>query len=264
MLRNDIANLFLRSPESTARYVLRIDDLCSTVAAEPWRQFIELIEEFQLDPILAIVPDNGDPELNQSSPDPGFWAQMRELQSTGATIALHGNRHICDSVGRSMVTLSRGSEFAGVPETTQRAWIGEGIRILRGHGLHPRLWVAPRHGFDAATLRALEAEGIEMLSDGFARRPFLRAGFTWIPQQLWTPCVRRNGLWTICVHPNTAGEADIEALRAFLGAHAAQFTSVDRALAAFPPRALTLAQRTEAQLALWRVQMRNLKKGTGR
>jgi len=244
-----------------AQYLLRVDDLCPTVAARRWRRFVEFIREFELKPILAIVPDNLDPALEQSPPDPAFWEQMRALESCGASIALHGYRHVCASAGRSLVPLSRRSEFAGVPEATQRAWIGEGLRILRGHGLEPRLWAAPRHGFDAATLRALQAEDIMTLSDGFARRPFLRAGVAWIPQQLWAPCEKQQGLWTICIHPNTAGEQDIEDLQCFLRDRAAQFISIDRALADFQPRLLGTAERAFAQLALWRVQARNLRKG---
>lgn len=241
---------------SSSRYLLRIDDLCPTVAAHRWRQIAELIDEFAVQPILAIVPDNYDAELLQSPPDPGFWAEMRELESSGATIALHGYRHLCASGGHSMVSLAHHSEFAGVPEDTQRAWIGKGLRILRGHGLSPRVWVAPRHGFDRSTLRALRSEGIETLCDGFARRPFIRTGFTWIPQQLWAPCAKREGLWTICFHPNTAGEEDVENLRAFLRDHAAQFTSADGALAVFPPRPLHFTERAQAQFALWRIEFR--------
>jgi predicted deacetylase len=263
MVRSDTANSPTRSVTS-AQYLLRVDDLCPTVASEPWRQFVELIEEFQLDPILAIVPNNCDAALDQSPPDPGFWAQMRELQSSGATIALHGYTHVCACVGRSLIPLARRSEFAGVSQQLQREWISEGVRILRAQALDPRLWVAPRHGFDASTLRALKAEGIEILSDGFARRPFLRAGFAWIPQQIWAPCEKSEGLWTICVHPNTARAADIEALRNFVREHGTQFTSVDHALAAFSPGALTLAERADAQTALWRVQIRQLKKGIRR
>jgi len=58
---------------SPAQYLLRIDDLCPTVSAERWQQFQSLIEEFRLRPILAVVPDNQDPELKVSPPDPAFW-----------------------------------------------------------------------------------------------------------------------------------------------------------------------------------------------
>ena len=155
----------------------------------------------------------------------------------------------------ALLGLSRTSEFAGVPAETQRAWIHEGLEILRGQGLNPKIWVAPRHGFDGHTLEALCAEGITVLSDGFARVPFLRGGLTWIPQQLWGPVDKSRGLWTICVHPNTVSDAEIAALRAFLTVHSDQFTSVYRVLFRSQPTTLTPAERIYAEAALWRLKI---------
>jgi predicted deacetylase len=243
-----------------AQYLLRFDDLCPTVDRERWRQFADLLAEFEVCPILAVVPENCDPGLQRSSPDPEFWAAMRRMELGGATIALHGYRHICASPGRSLLRLARTSEFAGVDAPAQRAWIHEGLQILRGYGLNPQMWVAPRHGFDTHTLRALKAEGIENLSDGFSRKPYLREGITWIPQQLWSPVEKSRGLWTICIHPNTAGPGDIDALRSFVRAHRAQFTSVDRVLAEFPARALTIGEALYATVALARIRVRQWRK----
>ena len=237
-----------------AQYLLRIDDLCPTVSHERWRALRSLISEFAIRPILAVVPFNCDPELDHSPHDPAFWDQMRFLESAGAKIGLHGYRHLCASHGRSLFPLHRTSEFAGVAAATQRMWIREGLSILRGHGLNPEIWVAPRHGFDGRTLDALLAEKIHLLSDGFARAPFLHGGVTWIPQQLWGPLKKSEGLWSICMHPNTAREEDIHHLRAFLRTNAAQFTSVDRVLAEIPPTTLTLAERIYSGIALSRVK----------
>ena len=240
---------------SPAQYLLRIDDLCPTVSAERWQKFQSLIEEFRLRPILAVVPDNRDPELQVSPPDPAFWDCMRALEAAGAAIGLHGYQHLCATRGRSLVNLHRISEFAGAPAATQRAWISDGLRILRGHGLNPNIWIAPRHGFDRNTLAALREERILLLSDGFARVPFLQGGSTWIPQQLWAPVEKERGLWTICVHPNTARDAEIAALRGFLTIHAAQFTSLDRVTFRFDPATLTLAERIQAVCALRRLKI---------
>ncbi len=237
-----------------AQYLLRFDDLCPTVSRERWRRFRSLIEEFRLQPILAVVPQNRDPALQVSSPNPSFWHQMRTLESAGAAIGLHGYRHLCHSRGRSLLGLHRTSEFAGVAPDTQRAWIHHGLHILRSQGLSPKVWVAPRHGFDAHTLAVLLAEGIHLLSDGFARRPHRRGGIMWIPQQLWGPVEKRKGIWTICIHSNTATDADIERLCGFLAAHAAQFTSLDRVLFRFQPATLTLPERLQAEAALWRLK----------
>jgi predicted deacetylase len=134
------------------------------------------------------------------------------------------------------------------------------MELLRGHGLNPRVWVAPRHGFDRNTLRALRKEGIGVLSDGFARIPFTRNGLIWIPQQLWAPVEKSKGLWTICVHANTARASLIEQLHAFLSCHAGQFTSVDRVLAEYRPAKLDGIERVYEALALWRAQSSHIRK----
>lgn len=131
-----------------AQFLLRFDDLCPTLSVAKWQRLLPLIQRFHLRPILAVVPDNLDPELELSPPDPEFWAQMRALEAAGATIALHGYRHLCQSTGRSLLPLHRRTEFAGVPLAIQRQWIHAGLEILRSQRLNPKIWIAPRHGFD--------------------------------------------------------------------------------------------------------------------
>jgi predicted deacetylase len=240
-----------------AQYLLRLDDLCPTFDRKAWPRFRELVEEFGIRPILAVVPDNQDAELESSRYDAGFWAEMREMEAVGATIAIHGYRHLCAGRGKSLLGLHYKSEFAGVNLETQRRWIRAGRDILRGWGLNPRLWAAPRHGFDWNTLCALRDEGVGYISDGFARVPFVRGGITWIPQQLWAPVHKTKGLWTICIHPGTARTADVDQLRAFLMEHSTQFTSFDRVAAEFAVRALGMGERIYQRLASGRVQMRN-------
>src|SRR5580692_8246554 len=101
-------------PPSPARYLLRLDDLCPTMARERWLRWRALIEEFQIRPILAIVPDNKDPDLRMDAPDPDFWNQMRRMESAGAAIGLHGYRHLCVSRGRGLLPFHQLSEFTGV------------------------------------------------------------------------------------------------------------------------------------------------------
>jgi predicted deacetylase len=247
-----------------AQYLLRFDDLCPTMPQKPWQRFLPLIEEFYLRPILAVVPANADPELAasgmDSGPNPEFWSAMRQLQHAGAEIGLHGYRHLCESNGRTLVGAVRRSEFAGVPETMQRTWIRAGLDILRSHRLNPRIFVAPRHGFDTRTLCALRAEGIKILSDGFARVPFRRGGLIWIPQQLWAPRERSSGFWTICVHPATASDGEVEELGEFIRRHPVQFTTVDRVLEEFPLRQLSIGERLYATNALWRRRISTIRK----
>ena len=217
-----------------------------------WARFEQLIDEFAIKPILAVVPKNADTELVIESRDPYFWSRMRSLESAGAAIALHGFTHVCASRDGSLLPLHRFSEFAGVSEDQQRNWIDRGLAILREEGLTPRLFAAPRHGFDRNTLRVLDAAGIKIISDGFARTPHRREGFFWAPQQLWAPVLKSAGLWTICIHPNTASDALVDQLQKFLRRHDGQFTSLDRVVREFPLRALSFREALNEQAALRR------------
>jgi predicted deacetylase len=239
-----------------AQYLLRFDDLCPTTSRSRWEQYRKLIEEFGVRPILAVVPENRDKGLNGSPPDPEFWHHMRALETAGAAIAVHGYRHLCHSNGKSLLGLHRRTEFAGVAYERQREWIQAGFSILRDQGLNPRLWIAPRHGFDRNTLRVLNDMGVEYISDGFARVPYRRYGVTWIPQQIWSPVIKDKGLWTICIHPYASSSRDVERLQLFLENHGSQVTSFDRAVTDFPARALDVWEQMYQAIALRRVQRR--------
>lgn len=226
-----------------ATYLLRFDDLCPTMAKDQFERFMVIVNRHGIRPILAVVPDNQDPQLMIEKPDPEFWNRMRVLEAAGATIALHGYQHRCTSPGPSLLRMHSRSEFAGIDEETQRAWIRSGQDILRNQGLCPRIFVAPRHGFDNATLRALAEEGLGFLSDGFATRPFTEGEVVWIPQQLWEPVKKSEGLWTICIHSNTVRPEIEENLDLFLHEFAGQFTNFDVVAAEREPRKLNWTER---------------------
>lgn len=242
------------------RYLLRLDDYCPTSRRECWNPLLTRLQEVGIRPIVAVIPSNDDPELKRASADPEFWPRLCALEAAGVTVGLHGYRHSSRSHGRSLVALHRDSEFAGAGYETQLAWIRAGLEILRGEGLHPRLWIAPRHGLDRNTLRVLRQVGLEVLSDGFARTPFRRGSIVWLPQQLWAPVECGPGLWTICLHPDTATDDELETLCAFLHAHRERFISFDRAMAAFPAHTYGLADAFYGRAKLLRIQLSRLRK----
>jgi hypothetical protein len=103
-------------------------------------------------------------------------------------------------------------------------------------------------------------EGISAVSDGFARQPFAWLGATWIPQQLWQPQHRDQGLWTICLHPATATAQSIEQLERFLSEHGHQFTSVKRVLNEWPTPPRSFADRLFHARLLMRIRASRLKR----
>ena len=244
-------------------YLLRFDDLSPTMDRTRWERFVPLLERYDVKPILAVVPENHDPELMVAPEDAGFWSEMRDWQRRGAAIGLHGYRHLCVSEGRGLVPLHRQTEFAGVGEMEQREWIEAGLEILRGHGLEARIWVGPRHGTDAATVRALRAAGIGAISDGLWERPAQWQGATWIPQQLWEPREMGGGVWTICLHAHTATGALVERLEGFLKRHAERFTTVERVLEEWPEGKYGMREWAQQAWRLGKRRVKQMKQGIG-
>ena len=239
-----------------AQYLLRFDDLCPTMPRERWEQFRNLIDEFGVRPILAVVPDNQDSRLERAPADPdsgpncGPWRRPAlpsrfmatgTLQQPGKEPAWNSSKNgICRSRPRDAARMDPGGLQDSARSWTESAPLGRASPRLRPEysprlariwaGVHLRRFcadpVSPRcHDVDSAA--AMGAGG------------------------------EKKGLWTICIHPYAASSNDIERLQSFLQNHASQITSFDRVLKEFPPSSLGVWERMYQALALRRVQRRN-------
>ena len=198
-----------------------MDDIAPGMSRARFWKYIELFGKFHVKPLLAVVPDNRDPALSVDREDPDFWKILRQLvEQEAVELAQHGFRHLYESARYGLLGRRYGfaprSEFAGLPFETQLAKIENGRSIMRAEGLESDAWVAPSHSFDRETLRALASSGFRALSDGIALYPFRRGGLVWVPQQLWKPKRVPLGVWTICLHANTADDDEIDEIRAHL------------------------------------------------
>ena len=59
-----------------AQYLLRFDDLCPTISPARWERCRKLVEEFGVRPILAVIPDNQDSDLQHAPYDPALWGWL--------------------------------------------------------------------------------------------------------------------------------------------------------------------------------------------
>lgn len=191
----------------TASYLVRLDDACPTMNWNNWQAIEVVLDRLAIRPIVGVIPDNLDPMLRYTSPDPSFWNRVRSWQRKGWTVALHGCHHIYHSIpngSKSIIRFGNKSEFVGLSLKDQIYLVDRGYKILKSHGIIPKIFMAPSHSFDALTLRALfEATDIRVITDGISLSPFEDQGFIWIPQQLWHFRPMPLGQWTVCFHPNT-------------------------------------------------------------
>jgi peptidoglycan/xylan/chitin deacetylase (PgdA/CDA1 family) len=211
------------------KYLLRFDDICPAMNWRIWPEIEAVLTEHDLRPMLAVVPDNRDPVLEVDAPAADFWDRVREWQARGWTIALHGYQHRYVTCHRGVVTPKRKSEFAGLPAREQAEKLRRGVEIFEREGVHTRLWIAPSHSFDRVTLSLLPRFGINMISDGYCRYPFVdRANLFWIPQQLSYFRPAPPGVWTVCHHHNHWTAAQVSRFREDIARYRRDITSVER------------------------------------
>lgn len=215
----------------TAKYLLRMDDACPTMDLRKWQMFEELFDVLGIKPLVAVVPDNGDPELQRDPPDPLFWGKVRSWHEKGWTIAMHGYQHTMHHTKSKLVLpFYQRSEFGGLPYEMQAEKIRKSWSLFVAHGVEPTAWIAPAHCFDRLTLAAIRNETpIKIVSDGIACDQYFEDGFFCLPQQLWSLAEKSSGLWTVCLHPNTMTEDQFAAFRTvLLECYISRVTSVDK------------------------------------
>lgn len=192
-----------RVPFFSARYLLRFDDLCPTMDWSIWDPMERFLIGQGVRPVLAVIPDNRDPQLMVAPPAPDFWDRVRGWQARGWSIGLHGYQHTYVNAEPGILRLNRQSEFAGLSYDEQYEKLRQGLAIFSREGVRADAWIAPAHSFDWVTVSALNALGVKIISDGFAFSPFRDSlGTTWVPQQFASMRPMPFGVWTFCCHPN--------------------------------------------------------------
>ena len=103
----------------SSRFIIRFDDFCPTMNWMIWEQIESILEKYKVRPIVAIVPDNQDNHLRITEANSDFWNRVRNWQSQGWTIGLHGWQHCYTTLDAGLVGIKGHSEFAGLPLAIQ-------------------------------------------------------------------------------------------------------------------------------------------------
>jgi predicted deacetylase len=242
-----------------AEYILRFDDICPTMNWGMWEKIEKILIRQEIDPILAIVPDNQDEELKVDEAHLGFWDTVRSWQDRGWTIGLHGyqHRYVTDQAG--LIGIKNRSEFAGLEEHEQESKLNKALTLFRKEQVTPKVWVAPGHSFDSITLRVLKKLKIDVVSDGYYLSPNTDSlGITHVPQQLWRLRRMPLGLWTVCYHHNRWTSDDVDRFAADVQRYKQQITSLRRILAAYHRRERNLFDAVFSHTCLSALQARGM------
>ena len=210
------------------RMFIRLDDACPKMNIANWNRMEILLDKYNIKPIVGIIPDCKDPDMEKYSEDPDFWnIRVPSWQKKGWTLAMHGYQHVFETNEGGINPVNMRSEFAGLTLDRQKEKIKKGHNILNYHNVFPTVFFAPAHTFDDNTLNALyEETPIRVISDTIASNIYYEKRFYFLPQQ--SGVVRRLPfkIVTFCYHPNNMKPDDFTILDNFLREHKNKFVAL--------------------------------------
>ena len=207
-----------------AKYIMRLDDAAPKRDIEKWDRMEALLDQYEIRPLVGVIPDCEDPAMEHYGVDDRFWERVDAWRTKGWSIAMHGCNHVYSTACGGINPVNARSEFAGEPLVRQKEKISRGVAILREHGIEPRIFFAPSHTFDENTLTALlECSEIRTVSDTVANAPYFAQGITFVPQQSGRVRALPFSTVTFCYHPNMMEDAAFEELETFLAKNQRRF-----------------------------------------
>jgi predicted deacetylase len=181
--------------------LVRFDDICPTMNFDEFKRATDLLDQYGVKPLIGVIPDCQDHDLDIQPARSDFWQFVKELQRKGYTVAMHGCNHVFDSPHHGLVNKRMSSEFAGLPLDVQVDKIKRGKEILQRHGVQTDIFFAPAHSYDENTLRALAMCGFKYMSDGKSFKPYQRCGIICLPcRSSGVPSFRGFGIHTAVFH----------------------------------------------------------------
>ena len=193
------------------KFIIRLDDACPYMDKKNWDRIENILDSFNIKPIVGIIPDCKDKKFLEYPIIEDFWTKDAiRWQKKGWIIAQHGLNHSIDEKIRT--------EYIGKSYDEQFKNICEGNKILKGHNINPICFFAPAHTFDDNTIKACKNSSFfKFISDGVSFYPYEKNGITFIPNVFDTPHhLFPFGVYTFIYHPNEMKENDFTYLTNFL------------------------------------------------
>ena len=231
---------------------IRMDDITPDMDYDKFNKVRNILDEAGIRPLIGVVPYSKDETLRIEKPHEDFDDLLRDLQQNGWIIALHGYNHLYTTKEKGIFPINEFSEFAGVDYDKQNVMIRQGLAQLREWGAEPAVFMAPGHTFDENTLKALKANGINKITDGFGNKPYLREGITFYPiSAKRSDCISdKEGYSTYVLHTNTMPQNGIEQFEKMVQAHRDKFISYDEYMAVTPEERKRSGHIREYMMAL--------------
>lgn len=259
------------------KVAIRLDDITLKMDWEKFLRMKKLLDNAGIKPLIGVIPDNTDPAFSydenaavkamsglkdvEKSPEEVFFDYIKDLKSSGWTIAMHGLNHRYITSKGGLFPLNDFSEFAGLPYEEQLEALEYGKQILIRYGIETFLFMAPAHSYDINTLKALKALEFTSVTDGFGNRPYQSYGLTFYPISFKKSHVikkldsagvdtsKPEEYTTLVFHTDTMKDKDFDELEKMLDKYKGSFISFDEYLNVSPLTRSAMGQIKEKLMA---------------
>ena len=198
--------------------LIRFDDISENMKWEFMEKCEVLFDEYNIKPVLGIIPNNQDNELKKYPKKENFWQIVKKWQSKGWTIAMHGYSHVYDNDTDKKDFFGYGgkSEFFGHSLEEQKNRLKKGIEIFKKKNIDIKIFFAPNHTYDENTFIALKQLGIKEVIDGYGLLPYTHKEIKFIPQLFYKNIMLPFGVQSTQLHINYWNEEDFLKFEKFI------------------------------------------------
>ena len=212
--------------------LIRFDDIAENMNWQLMDKCEKLFAIYNIKIVLGVIPNNKDKELLSFPKKENFWEIVRNWQSKGWEIAMHGYNHIYDMETNKKDFFGYGgkSEFFGHSVEDQTAKIRKGLEIFKRNNIKIRAFFSPNHTYDENTFKALKMSGIYEIIDGYGLKPYLENDIKFIPQLFYKLFFLPFGLQTTQIHLNYWNENDFNFFKKFVEKNYSKIISYDKAI----------------------------------
>ena len=76
------------------KILLRFDDIAENMNWHLMDKFEELFDKYNIKPLMGVIPNNKDVDLKSFPKRENFWQIVKNWQSKGWEISMHGYNHL--------------------------------------------------------------------------------------------------------------------------------------------------------------------------
>ena len=212
------------------RILIRFDDICENMNWEYMTRCEKIFDHHSIKPLLGVIPNNLDSELQKWPRNDNFWNVVRSWHNKGWEISMHGYNHlyIKETHGLDYFGYGGKTEFFGEDYETQKNKISKGIKKFHDENIQIKSFFAPSHTYDMNTFKSLYDSGIKYVIDGYGLLPYKQHELTFIPQLFYNLFFFPFGIQSTQIHLNMWSDKDMKKFEQFIVKNKKNICSFDQ------------------------------------